>query len=67
LAIKSDNRAVILAQYGKLDEVLEWCKQHCNGAWDLVVVREQAGYGAGIYEFEFDDDRDLIVFDLKWG
>jgi hypothetical protein len=67
LAIKSDHTVTIFVKYGGLDEVLDWCGQFCVGNWDLTTVQEQAGYSAGVYEFEFEDDRDVTIFELRWG
>jgi hypothetical protein len=39
----------------------------CLGEWDLREVVEAAGYANGTYQFEFEDSRDVVMFELKWG
>ena len=67
MTIKANNHVLILAPYGKLDEVLEWCGKFCTGTWDLVTVQEQAGYSSGAYEFSFEEEVDVTHFELRWG
>jgi hypothetical protein len=62
----NSNTVTITVRYGELDEPLEWCQEHCVGAWDLVNVIDQAGYANGTYQFEFSDERDITLFTLRW-
>lgn len=64
---KNDNTVTITLRYGELDAPLEWCKENCIGNWDLVNVIDQAGYANGTYEFQFNDERDITLFTLRWG
>lgn len=62
-----DNSVTINAKWGELDTVFNWCSEHCAGSWDLAEIVEPAGYTGGKYQFTFDNDGDLILFELRWG
>lgn len=56
--------------FGHLDKIMHWCRENCTGCWHIadnegerpVAVRD----GFNTYEFEFEDERDYITFNLKW-
>lgn len=52
--------------YGKLNDVLEWCKSELTGDWRWQMVEMSATDRPGYYIFYFDSDRDCCAFALKW-
>lgn len=64
--LKNTNSVTVKLEYGKLDEVFQWCNSHCNGDWNIEKITEYAGYHPGTYEFIFDLESDAVMFSLKW-
>lgn len=62
-----DNSVTIVAKFGELDSVFNWCTENCSDDWDLAEIVEPAGYSGGVYEFKFNDGGDVILFELRWG
>lgn len=65
--IVNDNSVTITLRYGDLDTAIAWCQETCVGVWDLREIVEAAGYANGTYQFEFEDSRDVVLFELRWG
>lgn len=59
------------------EEIIEWCKQNCRGKyrneWERVVMDHAGQYlpnGIGDSDelfFGFKDERDYLMFVLRWG
>ena len=47
--------------WGRLQDVIEWCTDHCQHDWHFGVVKE-AGKESGTYKFMFDSEIDYITF-----
>jgi len=41
--------------------VTSWCERNCSSEWGWSQV-EPAGADAGVYEFYFESDKDLVAF-----
>lgn len=52
--------------YGKLDELLKWCKSELEGDWRWQMTEMSADIRPGRYIFYFDSSRDYFAFVLKW-
>ncbi len=50
-------------QFGGLSEMVGWCQHNCNGDWSYKVM-EYAGLEAGKYQFNFENQKDLVTFIL---
>jgi hypothetical protein len=66
LSDSTDTEIIVSLKYGDLDDAIEWCKDNCNQKWDLAEIQEYSGSANGVYHFSFADDRDAIVFCLRW-
>jgi hypothetical protein len=53
-------------KYGDLDDAIEWCIENCKQEWDLAEIQEYSGFANGVYHFSFVDDRDAMIFTLRW-
>lgn len=60
-------------EFGELDSVMSWCREHCSGDWRLTDNDSQTctwemGYGSypNSYKFEFEEETDFITFSLKY-
>lgn len=64
----------ILIEFGKLKEVMDWCRTNCSSNWHLnevnpgIYAYEMSNFvlNANNYVFEFEDERDYILFKLKF-
>ena len=50
---------------GRIQEVIDWCKQELNEKWRWDIV-EASGNTPGRYIFYFDNERSYLAFLLKW-
>ena len=50
---------------GRIQEVIDWCKQELNEKWRWDIV-ETSGNTPGKYIFYFDNERSYLAFLLKW-
>lgn len=57
---------IVSLRYGDLDSAIEWCIDNCKQEWDLAEIEEFGGIANGVYHFSFADDRDAVVFSLRW-
>ena len=62
----NQNKIVVSVKYGDLNKVIEWCVDNCKEDWDLAEIEEFGGSTNGIYHFTFADDRDALIFSLRW-
>ena len=60
------HKAKIKVEYGELHYVMEWCREHCNGAWHITDVSFDMVKNTSNYEFIFNDEQDIIMFELRW-
>lgn len=64
----------IRVEHGKLEPIMGWCREHCVGRWRVTdeiddqgaTYGETYGWPRSIYAFVFEDERDLIMFELRW-
>ena len=63
--------------YEHLDGAIKWCKENCNGEYTTNVFRvtefeDSSNWGFDEFSgydlcfFAFTDERDLLMFTLKW-
>jgi len=52
--------------FGKLDQIVDWCKQETRDEWRWQLVEVSSDLRPGRYIFYFDDERDLLAFVMKW-
>lgn len=49
---------------------MEWCREHCSGDWHITNFQldffTETNPNSNVYEFSFDDDRDVTAFSLRW-
>lgn len=66
--IQDKYRVAVALEFGGLNPVMDWCKQHCHGEWHLNYVGHQDSdvERKNVYEFDFTDERDFITFNLKY-
>lgn len=57
------NKADISLSYGELTPIIKWCERNCTGEWGWNQV-EPAGSDAGLYEFYFEEEKDLVKFTI---
>lgn len=62
----------IKIKFGALAKVMSWCRENCKHDWylkDNTMEWEQPPTIAPIedfYVFKFTDEKDLLLFTLKW-
>lgn len=56
----------ITQPWGRLEDVLAWCKQELIADWRWQMVEMSTDLRPGRYIFYFDSDRDCCSFVLKW-
>jgi hypothetical protein len=56
----------IAKPFGKLDDVVLWCKTELQGDWRWQLIQASTDQRPGIYLFYFDSERDCCAFTLKW-
>jgi hypothetical protein len=56
----------ITKPFGRLDQVIEWCKAECTSDWRWQVLDISSDIRPGQYVFYFDSERDCCAFALKW-
>lgn len=59
-AFKTD----IQLPYGKLGEVIDWCRKNCVGEWKFHEHYNTVNIKNPEYTFYFENERDLITFTL---
>ena len=45
---------------------MEWCREHCNSDWHISDVWFDMVKNSSNYEFTFNDEQDVIMFELRW-
>lgn len=56
-------------KYGELKNVIRWCELNCTGDWTFYppeVDFPRTGPETDVYGFLFDDDKDKLIFNLRW-
>ncbi len=61
-----ETEIIVSLKYGDLDDAIEWCIENCKQEWDLAEIQEYSGFANGVYHFSFADDRDAMIFTLRW-
>lgn len=57
------HEAKVNLQFGELDPLIEWVKNHCTGNWNYEIL-ESAGRNVGEYRFNFYSEEDYFKFIL---
>lgn len=52
--------------FGKLDEIIAWCKQELVAEWRWQVIEMSSDIRPGKYQFFFDSERDVCAFTMQW-
>jgi hypothetical protein len=71
--VNYQNRISLDLEFGKLKDVMSWCRDNCSGDWfvndhdlNLYAYEQDRKYSKNHYVFEFDNEHDLITFSLKF-
>lgn len=69
--ITQNNSVSIDINFGQLKTVMEWCRSNCHGNWSLSdLYGSQYAHPAHTtcttWVFSFEDERDQILFGLRW-
>jgi hypothetical protein len=64
--LRTITTAHLEVEYGDLGKVMEWCRQNCSGDWAITDISFENYLGVGIYEFQFTDEQDVLMFELRW-
>ena len=56
----------ITLPFGKLDGVINWCKQALEDEWRWQLREMSSDIRPGRYIFYFDSERDYCAFKLCW-
>lgn len=67
----TENKSDIQIEFGRLNTVMDWCREHCGGSWSITDCSDvfyQSTYSNFVnnYQFKFSDSRDLVTFNLKF-
>lgn len=60
------HKTKIKIEYGCLRHVMEWCRQNCSNDWHISDVAFDMDRNYSSYEFIFNDEQDVIMFELRW-
>jgi restriction endonuclease S subunit len=66
------NKIDIGVEFGRLNTVMDWCREHCSGNWTISDSSATCNHNnmysnfVNNYHFEFSDVRDLVTFNLKF-
>ena len=61
-----DHAHEIIKPFGVIEQVLDWCKSELAGDWRWQLLEISSDRKPGRYIFYFDDERDYLVFVMKW-
>lgn len=71
--IQTTNQVPIDVEFGKLKDVMDWCRSNCSGDWHINEVNPgiyayERPYNLTYnhYVFEFKNESDLITFNLRF-
>jgi hypothetical protein len=58
-------------RFHEQDAMIEWCKQHCGeGGYHAFTKREDARWSVdrmfGHAHFFFKEEKDVVLFSMKW-
>lgn len=53
-------------EFGKLDAVIDWCKENLRQEWRWQMVSFPNDRDPGEYIFYFDSDQDYFYFTCRW-
>ena len=56
----------IIKEFGVIETVLNWCKSELRNEWRWQLIEMSSDIKPGRYCFFFDDERDYLVFVMKW-
>lgn len=67
IPIPNELTANVQLTFGHLENVMEWCRQNCNGQWMILEIGRNQYTDRDEYQFDFDNEDDLLIFKLRWG
>lgn len=60
----------VYVPFGRLGKIMDWCREHCSGDWHITNYQPDfftdTNTYSDVYEFSFDDERDVTAFSLHW-
>jgi hypothetical protein len=59
-------RITVKLEYGELETAMTWCRKNCRSEWWLTEINFDHGSSKTTYEFIFDREEDLMLFELKY-
>lgn len=45
---------------------MEWCREHCSSDWHISDASFDMVKNHSNYEFTFNEEQDVIMFELRW-
>lgn len=63
---KYDHSADVRIKFGELQTVMDWCDKNCAGVWWFQDPEWASGSQDAQWRFSFDNERDCLLFVLKW-
>jgi len=61
--LPNTNKVEVGLNYGELTPLIKWCERNCTNEWSYEQLFP-AGRDAGLYEFYFENEKDLIAFTI---
>jgi hypothetical protein len=61
MLINTKLKADIIINFGELSGMVSWLERNCTNEWGYECI-QPAGRDAGIYEFYFESEKDLVAF-----
>jgi len=58
-------------RFHQQEEMISWCKRHCgDGGWQAITKSDKARWSVdsmfGHTHFFFKEEKDLVLFSMKW-
>lgn len=67
---KEKLQSEVSLRFGTLDSVMTWCRQNCTREWYLRDYTwrtpDKTEDTEFMYIFEFVDEKDFLLFNLRW-
>lgn len=45
---------------------MEWCRENCSSDWHISDASFDMVKNTSNYEFTFNEEQDVIMFELRW-
>jgi hypothetical protein len=63
MLLNTKRKAEIIIDFGELRSMVSWLERNCSDEWGYECI-QPAGREAGIYEFYFESEKDLVAFTI---